>query len=357
MSAATRHSVTLWLHPAQAALARAIIEHARLIVMGVGSSEAGRAEALAGELGGSPLSDLRHALSSCKTNAFLILDPGDFGCASPAADAAVLRDAADRGVRVASLEPMPASLLDLVTDARAMGEEPAAGSIRQQWARFVPLGRRTRPIPEVLELLATFGPVRSASIRLFAATTEGSLAARLLDAMDLVLALLGEPETVEASLLPAVASKGVYLAPGESLRGPPALHGDLTANLRFAGGRAASLHLSDQSGPWTRHVALSGPAGRIDIHQHDFEWHAPDSRLLDHSTRPVPNAPAPPAPPAAFDLARDIADQLTSLLAVGSAEPGLPNFPRALALAQAALLSARTGEGETPNTISRMAGA
>lgn len=344
MSDLVQHSATFWLSPGQTGLARAIAERARLAVMGVGAPDPSRAEGLAGELGGEALRDLRHALSACRTHAFVILDPGDF--ATTHADADVLRDATERGVRVVSIEPMPASLVDLVTQAQVLGEAPAPGSTRQQWARFMPLTRRQTPLPEVLELLSGFGAVRSASIRVFGAPAEGSLAARLLDAMDLVLALVGEPETIDASLGHSTVGRAVHLAPGESLRGPPTLHGDFTANLRFAGGRSAALHVSDQAGPWSKRITLIGPAGRLQIDDHGFEWLDQHGQRLDGS-RPTSERP---------DLATVVAQQLTQLMTTASADPGLPDYPRALALAQAALLSARTGEGESPMTITRMAG-
>ena len=62
------------------------------------------------------------------------------------------------------------------------------------------------------------------------------------------LSLLGEPETIDAAYIAPGHGKGVHALPGESLRG---LEGDLTANLRFADGRAAGLAVSNQGARWT----------------------------------------------------------------------------------------------------------
>jgi predicted dehydrogenase len=201
----------------------------------------------------------------------------------------------------------------------------------------------------VAEVLEAFGPIRSMSVESHGSPAEGSLGAHLYAGLDLVLSLMGEPETIDAPCAMLSVGKTVRAIPGESLRD---LHGDITASLRFVDGRAAGLTVSDQGGRWGRTVMLLGEKGRIRIFDDGFEWIGPDGKTIDE-TRPrkaKKGEPVLSAGPAAF------VDGLSRLLDPGIPEPGPSNHAAVLTLCQTALLSARTGQGESPSTIRRMVG-
>lgn len=356
MPARAARTAELWLAPDQLALVRAVLDRLSegsqtpIRVQRAGCPDAAARAELARALDAQPLDDLRAALTATDADLFLIADPGDFGARAAHDDARVIRAAIERGTRVASFEPTPASLIELAA-ALAAGERPLSAGPRAEWARLVPISRWTTHVREALELLESFGPVRAASIHSLSTPAHGSLGARLLDTMDLVLALLGTPESIDAHFTPATRGQTLRSEPGETLRD---LHGDLSANLRFASGQSASLLISNHAGAWDRTCTLLGRGGRLRVFADGFEWVDPSGERLDAS-RTKKTARGSSSGVSPFVAAA--ADQLEQLLAAGPAAPGLPDYAGALALSQAALLSARTGEPESPATILRMAGA
>lgn len=339
-------TIAAWITPEQAPLIRAVARHAGARIAAAGSGVRGRSGAVAAELEARAIDDLRAMLATAEADLVLIGSPEGFGTGPGGDDAAAVLAARARGVKVATLEPIPAAALDLVSGGWT-GPDGAPGAADA--VRFCPLARQSAPWREATEVLESFGHIRAVAVEAWCTPHEGSLGARLYGALELVLALLGEPETIDAAYVFPAHGQGVHALPGESLR---ALHGDLTANLRFADGRAASLVASDQGGRWNRTTTLVGPAGRLRVFDDGFEWIGPDGAKLDQSRPPARQRGAAPEVPHAVAA---IADSLARLLDPGAPDPGPVNHAAILACAQAALLSARTGQGESPATIRRMA--
>ncbi|MEX2218634.1 MAG: hypothetical protein WD749_07710 [Phycisphaerales bacterium] len=324
-----------WLDPAQLGLVRAVADAAELRIIAAGSP--GRASSVAADLGCRPLDDLRSAIATTECDLVLIAGPGAFGAGAGSEDAAAAARAAERGTRIASLEPVPASALEFA--GGGWGESPSP-------VLFCPAGGHWRALRESSELLGAFGPPGTVAVEAWGAPAEGSLGARLFGALEVIHSLVGEPETIEASFVCAGATAGIHALPGESLRG---LHGDIAATLRFADGRAATLVASDRAGRWGRSVTLVGPGGRLRIDDAGHEWIGPGGEIVDQTTAEAASG--------ASHAASAIAHSLTRLL-----EPALPDsVPQdasaVLGIAQAALLSCRTAQGESPATIRRMVGA
>ena len=99
-------------------------------------------------------------------------------------------------------------------------------------------------------------------------------------------------------------------------------------------------------------MSLLGDKGRVRIGDDGFEWVGPDGALVDESKpkKARKGAAVPTLAVAAF------ADSLSRLLDPGIPDGGPPNHVTVLTLCQTALLSARTGQGESPSTIRRMVG-
>lgn len=383
----------VWLDPEQLPLVRMVAERIALPIIAAGSPTRGRsrevAEALAESQGAEvePMDDLRAALARVQGGAVWIAAAGTFGTdagggsggggGGGGGDLEALRACRARGVRIATMEPIPASALELAAHA------PAEDAGAPELVRFIPRTRLSRAVLEAAEVLDAFGAVRTVALEGWSGRGEGSLGARLLDAMDVVLWLLGEPEAIDAAYMwpgkgvresgrgvavdggpdgdavpmAAAGAGGVHLLPAETLRG---LHGDMTLNCRFADGRGAAVVISDQAGRWNRSLMLVGPGGRIRVYDDGFEWVAPDGARVDASralgtgraTDAVGSAAGGAAPGRSAAV---IGEALERYL--GGREGTVPPLdgPRVLAMAGAALLSARTGEGESPATIARMA--
>ncbi|MBY0308104.1 MAG: hypothetical protein K2Q09_05125, partial [Phycisphaerales bacterium] len=244
----------LWHHPAQTDLLRGVVRRAGLYVRGVGSPDATAASALALEWGGTdeqvePLTDLRAALATAQRGTVvLIADPGAFGAPSPRGvspdatrlDVEELDNAHARGVKVVSLEPLPAALMQIAAAGEKRGPHDPAAHGAGEWAMLAPLSRFRRPVRELRELLPTLGHVRSLSVHAVGTPAHGSLGARLFDAADLALTLMGTPETAHAVFTTPASARGAHAAPppADHLR---ALDGDLAATLRYDANRSGVL--------------------------------------------------------------------------------------------------------------------
>ncbi len=343
----------VWLTPAQAGLVREVARAAELEIVGVGSPERGRAGPLAADLAGEGergLNDLRAALASQGADLFWLLAPGEFG--SGPDDALALQEAHARGAKVVTLEPMPALATDLSTRAWTEGVATRAIDV----GAFVPAWAGC---PR--EVVGSIGPLRAMALEWWSGPGEGTLGARLYGAMDLTLRLMGEPESIDAAYVSAEQGRGVHALPGESLRG---LCGDLTASLRFAEGRAGSVALSSRGGRWERTLTVLGPGGRARVGDDSLQWFGPDGSAIEEpgvktrrgkgSKRVAEPADAREGAPSGALGA--FAAGLTRALSGAAAEAPEPDRVTVLAMCHAALLSARTGQGESPATIRRIVG-
>ncbi|GIK18867.1 MAG: hypothetical protein DYG93_01730 [Leptolyngbya sp. PLA2] len=331
--------VVAWLEEHQASLVGRVVEAAGLRLVGAGSPGRGRAGAAAAALGVGALDDLRAALAEADCDLVLLASPGEFGASS--ADLAPLVAARSRGVRIASLEPIPATAIELAGGGWTGGNPRPIDAVR-----FCPLARSSRSFRDAAEVLQMFGPVRTLAVETCCTPAEGSLGARLFAAMELVHWLMGEPETIDAAFAGPAQGPGVHALPGETLRD---LHGDLTANLRYADGRAACVLASDQSGRWSRTATLLGPNGRLRVFEDGFEWVSRAGEKVDQARRTKKRGSEPT--PHAVEA---IAESLSRLIDPSAGDDAPLDHESLLCMSQAALLSARTANGESPATIRRM---
>jgi hypothetical protein len=324
----------------QETLLRAISLAAGLEIVAAGGPAEERA--IAAEFGAECVRDLRRGLATVEADLALFMSAGAMEGFGALDDAEAMRSCVDRGVKIASMEPAPGSTQALVAHERGGG--PPFGEL----VRFVPLTRRSRGFRAAAEALERIGPVRTVAISQRGGAGQGSLAAKLYDAMDLTHALLGDAESIDAANAGPVSASGVRLAPGERLR---ALRGDITANIRCGSGRSVSLALSDSAGRWFRGVTVVGQGGTLRLDDKSFEVIGPDGETADRSRSRVSSGAEGSAEGAGAAVAEQIA-QMFDPRAAGVAPGGAVE----LAMCEAALLSARTGQPESPATILRMAG-
>ena len=325
MDGGSENLVSCWLRSDQVGLVKAIAEQSGLEIVEAASPDGrGVAESLDAE----SMPDLRSLLSSTSTGIVLITDQSGI---TPENDTSVLEsviDAAERGVHVLSLEPIPAAALHLSSPAW----RDAADTVRERIS-FVPLARRSSAYAGITELLSQFGEIEAIGVRVMCSHAAGSLGARLFGICELLVTLLGTPETIDAAHVSAGPTP-------DTLRG---LSGHMTANIRFPGGKCASIMASDSSPGWSRAITLIGPRGVIDASDHRVRWMSPEGQILDDAQMTDTKDPVTLE-------ATLIADSI-----VASLTPGLRGQPihmnATLAMAQAGLLSARTGHPESPSTI------
>ncbi|TVQ59821.1 MAG: hypothetical protein EA379_09830 [Phycisphaerales bacterium] len=336
------------LEPEQVSLVRAIGSLGHLEFVGVGapaSSGAGAARDAAAALESEPADDFRRALASTEARLVLFAASGASDEEPTLDDPELLGECRERGMKIASIEPCPASGMDL----RRFEKQGAAIGADREAVRFVPAMRRSRGFRAAQEVLESMGATRSLSVSMRGGAAHGTLGARLFDAMDLVHTLMGEPETVDAAIIGPMSEGGVRLEAGESLR---EARGDMTANLRFASARCASIALSDCAGRWFRGATLVAQRGCLRVDDKSFELIEPSGETADRSRSRLSTGSADDPPAAAA-----IADQITQLLDPRAAPMPPSDLATVLAMCEAALLSARTGQPESPATLLRMAQA
>ncbi len=334
----------VWLGPEQAELVRAVAARSGLRIVQVGSP-ANPNLAPASELGfdvAQPYSDVRQALST--TSASLILLARGLEGSSEESPAGLEAEEFARICRSRRLSALTWEPLRQPTGDAAQPDDA------ESFVRFMPLLSESRAFTAAREVFATFGPARSLNISFRCGRGQGSLAARLFDAMQLVHSLLGSPDSIDAAVVTRVAPSGVHMAPAESLG---ALRGDLTAHLRFAGPRAASLTLSDRAGKWFRGVSVIGESGCIRLDESGFEHIDPSGAVVDHTSIRGKKAETPVGVDAGAAAA--FAEQITRALDPHAPRPQPFDVSAVLAMCEAALLSARTGQPESPATVLRMA--
>ncbi|MBX3389924.1 MAG: hypothetical protein KF691_10780 [Phycisphaeraceae bacterium] len=337
---ASKKTAVVWLRPDQVSLAHDLAAASNLIIETVGSPVRGESTALAKQLSSEPADDLRSVIAEAKTSLVLLLDPGDFATEREPADDRALGAARSRGVRIATLEPIPASALALQNSPADSDEQTGA----PETVRLLAMLRHSKRYRDALEVIEQFGHVRTLSLELYNAPEQGSLGSQLVSALDVIVAHLGTPETVDASFVSPSQGQTVYTVPGDSLRG---LSGDLTAVLRFADGRAATIVASDHAGRWNRVLTLLGPGGRLRIYDDGFEFLGPSGDKVDEARHRRTAKSAPHS-------IEVLSDGIDRLLDPHISAPAPMDTLSVFSTAQAALLSTRTGQPESPDTIRRM---
>ena len=305
-----------WAEPDQVSLVRQAVEVEAIDLAAVGSPDAAAGTRLSETLAAEHTATLREAILRDDIDLLWIVSPREIG----GDERRLLREARARTI---STEPLPGSAAEVLTDAR-----------EAQTADFVPLMRHSPGYRAAREVFGHFGERCAMSIFLGSGPGQGTLFARLFDAMDLAEALGGSVQQVHAALWRPLG--GVP----DTLRG---LSGSLTITLRFSDNRCASLTASDCAGGWLRRIVLLGAGGCLCIDDGGFEWMSPDGRLIDaHRERRT------------ISPGELVAGQIRQMLSgIDAADPP-PDTARLLALCEAARLSARTCGPETPAKVMEM---
>ncbi|MCC6659783.1 MAG: hypothetical protein IT437_02735 [Phycisphaerales bacterium] len=333
-STSTRRA-DVWLAPEQAPLVREIAAAAGLSIGRAGSPLRGQSGGVAADLGAVVADDLRAALAAADGELFLITDPGDFGTGQEDGEAEAIAAARARGVRIVTLEPVPATPLELAHawTVPVDGVRPAESVVMCGTLAACPALRDG-------EFASSFGAARTLNVCAWSRPEEGTLGARLWSAMDLVRRLMGEPETVDAAYVAPGRARGLHALPAESLRG---LSGDMACNCRFGDGRAASITVSNHAAAWGRSVTMLGEGGRATIGA-GTEWIGADGKSHEPGRRS-----------RAASAGEELGAEIRRVLDGETPEPPV-DHAAVLAMCHAALLSCRTGQAEYPATIRRMAG-
>jgi hypothetical protein len=329
----------VWTNPDQAPVLAEVLHGAGIELNGAGCPDPARTGQVASALSCPPIDDLRSALCTHEADLMLLGDPGTFGEQASDADLDALRAANARNLCVATIEPIPATAAGFAGTGFAEAlHQGVLGSL----ASFVPLTRYQPVLSELGSVLETFAPLRSCSITSAGPAALGSLGARLFDTLDLVRWLVGVPSIIEAAYISPSAGRGMHPLPGHTLRN---LHGEITMNLRFSDGRCAAVYLSDQLGRTTLGMTLISSEGHIDLDGQGFRW-------SNAAGEPIDSHQAGSAEGDTGSIAMQT--QLIDLCSgVAPSRPPI-DYAAVLSMTHAALLSTRTGQGESPHDVEQL---
>ena len=283
--------------------------------IGIGSPDADAATELARTLDVPKLDDLRAALIE-----------GDHDIAWIAARDALNTDARNairsgsRPVATSTLPPEP--VLQLL-------EEDDNGLP----AELVPQMRQSPGFLSATGALEELGHIECIHISMTSGQEQSSPWARLYDAMDVMLHLLGEPDELFA----------VHAGPRPILPDVVAgLDGHFSLAMRCPNRSTATIVVSDGGGTWDRRMLILGAEGRLIIDDHSAQW-----TTLDGNSE----ASDATGPESSTDAGQLIADQLQRIVEQ-VAEPDAPGTSgRVLRLCETARLSCLTGQAETVNEL------
>lgn len=329
----------VWTTPDQAPALAATLHDAGIQLVGAGCPDPARTGQVASTLSCDPIDDLRQALTTTETDMVLLGDPGRFGEEPSDADLEALRAAHARNACVATLEPIPATASGIAgTGFSDVLHQGILGS----FASVTPLLRYRPIIAELASVLETYAPVRSGVIAFTGCASYGSLGARLFNALDLTRWLIGVPSVIEAAYVSPRAGRGMHPLPGQTIR---ALHGEITMNLRFSDGRCAAIYLSDQFPTSTLSMTLASAEGQIRLDEAGFVWHNTGGDQIDSHESPDS---------ALNSDAGALRSQLSELCSgVSPSRPPI-DYASVLSMTHAALLSTRTGQGESPHDVEQL---
>jgi predicted dehydrogenase len=306
--------VIAWAQRGQDAMIRDALAAADLELAAVGAASATAGAELSAELGADRVDDLRQAILRDDADLLWLVAPDPV-------EADERRLIRERGLLTVSNEPRPVAIADVMREPR-----------EAETADFAPLLRRSPGYRSALDALEDFGAPRCIAVVAGCDTGQSTLLARLFDAFDVVDALGGAAEQIDAAFAGPRASVGEQLLD---------LHGSLTVNVRFAGNLCASIAVSDRAGSWFRHVTIIGDAGAMRIDDTSFTWRRPGDGNLETGGELGPRSPGEL-------IGLQIARRLENLDAGRDLQS---DTPRLLALCEAARISCRTGQGETPGKL------
>jgi hypothetical protein len=316
-----RPRLIAWVERGQEKVIADAIRAADLNLIGIGATATATAAAMSTALAVPRVGDLRQAVLRDDADMLWLAAPERI-------EADERRLIREMGRPVVSSEPRPVAVADLLMNPR-----------EARTAHFVPFFRHSPGYRGAMDLIEELGRPRCAAVEFNSAGGEGTLFARLFDAVDVLEALCGPAETIDAALAGAPGPSG---AVPESLEH---LHGHLTANIRFADDCCAALAISDAAGAWQRRLTLLARTGRLTITDTGSDFINGDGKRIESHPHEDP-----PSPGALIGM------QITRLLEHRDTSATMlpPDTTRLLALCEAARLSCRTRQGEMPARLLEM---
>jgi hypothetical protein len=140
------------------------------------------------------------------------------------------------------------------------------------------------------QVLPDFGAIASVHVKCHCGAGQGTLTARLHDALLTLQRLLGSPELLDAMLVAPNAAQSQEPARAHVEATPERLSdlaGDLGVLVRFQPRAIGLISASDQVS-WRREVQVLGTRGTLDIDEGGVSWRDPEGAIIE-SHKPIEN--------------------------------------------------------------------
>jgi len=314
--------VIVWTDASRVSIVRELLQHmaGKVQCIGIGGPRSGELEQLAGELELSTLDDLRQLIID-KPAAYVML--ATMQDVSPDDVIAAMNG----GSLVLALEPVAADHSDI---SRLHPRIAPEGRYELSPAFLRGAGWHSAADP-----LDVLGEIKLINFTSFARPNTQSLFAQLVDAWQVILHFAPLPYTIDASL-----GGPLQRAPED----PRGLTGHLTAHARLANGSACTLQISDMAASRTRRLDVVGKTGLIFVNDDHYRLYEEEGSTLDSN-------PHEPEPPGFAHLIAEDWQQLMREPLGSSPRPDAKLEASTLTCALACLLSARTGQPESPEKL------
>lgn len=328
--------VVVWADEAHAGIVTGLLDlmGGSITPIAVGGPRDGGTGRLAESLGLTPFDDLRHMLVE-RPAAFLLL------AVSEDESPTDLASALANGTTILTLEPACSTLADYAE----LDRPPRSGSDdnpSSMLGRAVLLPRFTQT-PGYLaatDPCDTLGDRRSVLVTSAGPARDGSLYARLHDAWATALLFCDTPEAIHAHL----AHESTTPADG-----PRLLAGRLSANAACPGGSSITVFAADNCPALPRTLVVLGDTGQLTVTPTGYHLRSSDGTTIDQLEPPSGSAAVPPTLDQMADQWRRLLDQRNT-----ADESGTRRDQQALACTLACLLSAKTGQPESPQRVMQM---
>ena len=314
--------VTIWADAPGSIAVGSVLDlmGAAVTPIGIGGLRVSEVDDLARRLDCPRYDDLRQLLVD-KPARFLLL--ATLQSATPEE----LATALNQGTTILALEPVAGDLvgLDALRSARKALAGTGVGIV------MLPDFQQSPGFLSAADPREVLGNQRLISFESIGSRGMGSLYARLYDGWQTVLSFADLPETIDASLL------GMPQIPDDL----PEMTGRIAAHARMSTGGTALLQVADHGSEHRRSMTVLGQQGQLRLTDAGYELRGQDAEPLDQAQQPGP-----------MSFADLVAGQWRRLL---DRSPGTHSTPdtmqHTLACCLATLLSARTGQPESPNKL------
>ncbi len=318
----TTPRVTVWVGEDHVPTLEDILGLGRIGIAGIGGSGP-LARELADRQGHDFTDDIR-LLARTEAAAFALMDPGS---RLPTESlVAVLQAGSDANRPILSMTPRPGLSPDQVGESSTV---LTAGPL----PRPIPRSRSLTWGRRLSDAVNDFGPPSAASIEISGPSFAGAVGTRLYDAFELLSEWFGFPATIRA--ISTTVSATPTMPEGETV----------FVMASYPDGRAASIQVGAVGGRVHRSATLTGAGGRLQMADGGLDWSGPRGEGLDFE---------PPSKPAPGDFADEVAECMLAEIDGIVAHRPLEDSVDLLAACEATLLSLRTGEPESHDSVRQM---